>query len=106
MFTLLAQVHGHEESWFQEYLELLTDPAHLLLELTLIIIVDVLIGMLAWPFIKKAIARHDEKKHGHEHCDEVHPATVTIPVAVLNGVEYVRVSDLQTGNNSFDKDFE
>lgn len=48
----------------REYRELVTDPAHLGLELTLIIIIDVLIGMIAWPFIKKAVRRHDRKVHG------------------------------------------
>lgn len=47
-----------------EYKHLVTDPAHLGLELTLIIIIDVLIGMLAWPLIKKAVRRHDTRVHG------------------------------------------
>lgn len=63
--------HGAESLWDQ-YIELVTDPAHLMLELTLIILIDVIIGMVAWPFIKRAIARHDEKKHAHKHCDDVH----------------------------------
>lgn len=66
---LASETHG---GWFEGYVELLTDPAHLLLELTLIIVVDVLIGMVAWPFAKQWLKNHDAKKHAHEHCDDAH----------------------------------
>ena len=69
---LAAEVHEHSEGIWEEYVNLITDPAHILLEITLIIVVDVLIGMLAWPFIKNWIKKHDEKKHAHQHCEDVH----------------------------------
>lgn len=73
MLLLAAEAHEQAgEGWFQEYLELLQDPAHLALELTLIIIVDVIIGMLLWPFAKNWLKKHDAKKHVHEHCEDVH----------------------------------
>ncbi len=73
LILLAAEVHEHDgESLFQRYWELVTDPAHLLLELTLIILIDVIIGMIAWPFAKKWLKEHDRKKHAHEHCDDVH----------------------------------
>lgn len=89
----------------ETFWELLREPGHWQFEIFTTIIQDVVILGLGWPLVKRLVARHDEKKHGHEHCDEVHPKTVTLPVTSLNGVEYVRVSDLQLGNNSFDKDF-
>lgn len=49
----------HETFW-----SLLSDPAHWFFELFLMLIFDVLIGMIAWPRIKKAIVHHesDDKK--------------------------------------------
>jgi hypothetical protein len=66
-----AEVHEAGEGIWEEYINLITDPAHLMLELTLIIVIDVIIGMVAWPFIKKWIKEHDRKKHAHQHCDDV-----------------------------------
>lgn len=68
MYTIASEVHGGESLW-DSYLDLVTDPAHLLLELTLILIIDVIIGMVAWPFIKAAISRHDARKHPERNCD-------------------------------------
>lgn len=56
----------------ETYWELMKDPAHWLFELTLIVIFDVIIGAIAWPFIKRWIKEHDRKKHAHQHCDDVH----------------------------------
>lgn len=56
----------------ETYWELMSDPAHWLFELTLIVIFDIIIGAIAWPFVKNWIKKHDEKKHAHKHCDEVH----------------------------------
>lgn len=60
----------------ETYWELMRDPAHWLFEITLILIFDVIIGMVAWPFVKKWIKNHDEKKHAHQHCDDVHQDTL------------------------------
>jgi hypothetical protein len=49
-----------------EYRELITDPAHLLLEATLILVIDGLLLGLALPFIKRAVKRHDRVAHGHK----------------------------------------
>lgn len=57
----------------ETYWELMRDPAHWLFEITLIVIFDLLIGALLWPFIKRWIAEHDRKKHAHEHCEDAHP---------------------------------
>lgn len=46
------------------YTELLTDPAHLAYEVTLIIFIDVLLVGFAWPFVKRGIRRHDKTHHG------------------------------------------
>ena len=53
-------------SWWDEYLELLHDPAHLMLELTMILVFDVVIGAVLWPLIKRAVRRHDKEHHPEE----------------------------------------
>ena len=49
----------HETFW-----SLLSDPAHWLFELFLIVLFDVIIGVIIWPRIKKAILHHqsDDQK--------------------------------------------
>ena len=59
-------MHEHEGSVLSQYVDLLTSPSHWLLELTIILVLDVLIGLLLWPTIKRAIQRHDDEHHaGH-----------------------------------------
>lgn len=47
----------------ETYLQLMSDPNHLMFEITLTVIQDIGIGLIAWPFIKRSIAKHDERKH-------------------------------------------
>jgi hypothetical protein len=62
---MIAETTG--QGWFTEYVSLLRDPAHILLELTLILIFDVAIGMMLLPFAKRWLKNHDKIKHGvHE----------------------------------------
>ena len=49
--------------FWHEYLHLITDPAHLALEFTMVIMVDVILLGMAWPLVKRAIRRHDKKFH-------------------------------------------
>lgn len=56
---------GAEDFWF-----LLHNTAHWEFEIFLMIIFDVVIGMIAWPFIKHLVREHDKKKH--LPCDEFH----------------------------------
>lgn len=56
----------------ETYMELMTDKAHLMFEITLTVIQDVVIGIVLWPMAKKWIKKHDEKKHAHKHCVDVH----------------------------------
>lgn len=59
---MLAEVTN--AGFWEEYFSLLTDPAHLALEITMIFIFDLLIGVLIWPQIKKFVIRkHDAKYH-------------------------------------------
>lgn len=51
---------------WEEYIHLLTDPAHLMFEATLIILIDGLLLGLAIPFIKKAVRKHDKTHHGDD----------------------------------------
>lgn len=60
---------------WNEYLHLITDPAHLLLELTMIFAVDVVFALMLWPLIKRAVVRHDHKFHKEDmkkHRQEQH----------------------------------
>lgn len=52
----------------QEFLHLVKDPAHWYFELMLIIIFDVIIGLLIWPFIQKALIHH---KSDHERLEDL-----------------------------------
>lgn len=64
----------HEDeagSFIDQYLHLLGNPAHWAFELTLIVLIDILILGLAYPFIKAWIANHDRTKHPKEVCDHV-----------------------------------
>lgn len=45
------------------YVEILRDPAHLAVEVTLMVLVDGLFLGLVWPFAKRAIRRHDRQVH-------------------------------------------
>jgi hypothetical protein len=49
----------HETLW-----QLLCDPNHWILELIIVLIVDVIIGLVIWPWYKEAILHHisDDKK--------------------------------------------
>ena len=52
----------------ETFLDLLKDPAHWYFELLLIIIFDVIIGLLIWPFIQKALIHH---KSDHERLEDL-----------------------------------
>jgi hypothetical protein len=58
---------GEEDFWF-----LLHNLAHWEFELFLMFIFDVVLGLLLIPFGKRWLKKHDEKKHRHEHCEDVH----------------------------------
>ena len=60
----------------ETYVELLKDPNHWLFELTLIAIFDGLIGAIAYPLVKRWLKNHDERKHAHQHCEDVHQDTL------------------------------
>lgn len=46
------------------YREIMTDPAHLMAEVSLMLIVDVLFMGVMWPFIRRMVRRHDREIHG------------------------------------------
>ena len=59
-----------------EYLHLLSDPAHLAVELTLMLLVDGLVLGLVLPFVKRRLARELITEHriiDAEHGIPVHP---------------------------------
>ncbi len=53
----------HETFW-----DLLKDPSHWYFELFLIVLFDVIIGLLIWPFIQKALTHH---KSDHERLEDL-----------------------------------
>lgn len=79
MFTIpLDAMPG--DDWFMRYWHILSDTAHLSVELTLTIVIDVLLLGLAWPAFKNFVnarleAQHAQldQEHGiHHHDDHVH----------------------------------
>ena len=67
------------ESWFSEYLHLLHDPAHILFELTLMMVVDVLIIAVGYkimwkkviaPKLRREIHAEIDREHDLEHSDD------------------------------------
>jgi hypothetical protein len=74
---ILAECETHC-TLVRSYLGLLTDVPHILFEVTLTLIQDVLIGLLLWPLIKRAMRRwraqvHEEidAEHGVSHAPAV-----------------------------------
>lgn len=63
MYNLLASEEAGD--FVEQYFHLLTNPAHIAFELTLMIIIDGLLIGLAWPIIKNKVAKHDREVHGH-----------------------------------------
>lgn len=53
----------HETFW-----DLLMDPAHWYFELFLIVLFDVIVGLLIWPFVRKGIMHH---KSDHERLEDL-----------------------------------
>lgn len=56
----------------ETFIELVKDPAHWEFEIMLMAIFDGLIGALAYPMFKRWLKAHDERKHAHLHCEDVH----------------------------------
>jgi hypothetical protein len=75
--------HEHAGSTWDQYIDLLTSASHWMLEITIILVVDVVIGLLLWPAVKRWIARHDAEHHeGHttsEHQVDVGERIERIP---------------------------
>ena len=61
------EMNEHTGSSFDQYIELLSNPAHWAFEITLIVLIDIILLGVAWPIIKKMIRRHDNVVHGHDH---------------------------------------
>lgn len=56
----------------ETFVELVKDPNHWLFEIMLMVIFDGLLMAGAVPLFRRWLKNHDEKKHAHEHCDDVH----------------------------------
>jgi hypothetical protein len=68
------------QGFLAEYWSILTDPAHVAVELTLMLVIDVMLLGLIWPAIRSYVNRklavqHEvfDAEHGiHHHEDHVH----------------------------------
>lgn len=84
MFIPLEAGHLHEEGggFFTEYFDLLTSPAHIAFELTLMIIIDVILLGLLVPAVRRYVNYRLQKQHAEldaehgiqHHDDHVHVA--------------------------------
>lgn len=80
MFILMEEVTG--QGFLKEYWSILTDPAHVAVEITLMILLDGLLLGLLWPMIRRYVNRklhqqHEilDAEHGIQHHDDhVHRA--------------------------------
>jgi hypothetical protein len=80
--TLLAAEteHDHAGGFFAEYWEILSNPAHMAVEITLMFLIDVILLGLLWPLVRRFIEarlhrQHEQfdREHGiHHHGDHVH----------------------------------
>ncbi len=80
--VIAAEEHGHEHAggFFAEYWEILSNPAHMAVEITLMFLIDVFLLGLLWPLVRRFIdaklhKQHVEfdREHGiHHHGDHVH----------------------------------
>ena len=52
----------------ETFFDLLRDPAHWEFEIFLIIVFDVIIGVVIWPFIQKGLSHH---KSDHERLEDL-----------------------------------
>ncbi|MFZ2523036.1 MAG: hypothetical protein WAW92_01480 [Minisyncoccia bacterium] len=52
----------------ESFFDLLKDPAHWEFELFLIFLFDVVVGLIIWPFVRKALVHH---KSDHERLEDL-----------------------------------
>lgn len=64
---LIASEGAHAAgSLWERYVDLITDPAHWMMEGTIIVVIDILLVGVGLPFLKRWVRRHDEQHHeGH-----------------------------------------
>lgn len=79
--VVVAAAERHTGAGFlAEYFEILTDPAHVAVELTFLVVVDGILAGLLWPLIRRFLeaklhGQHEQfdREHGiHHHGDHVH----------------------------------
>jgi hypothetical protein len=86
MSILLPLEEVHNQGFLAEYWSILADPAHISVELTLMLVFDGLLLGLLWPMVRRFVdaklsTQHEQydREHGiHHHGDHVHidPAIV------------------------------
>lgn len=68
----MAHGHSHSEGLWERYLELLTDPAHILFELTISVLFDLLIVYLGYQLLLKRIILPKLRRDIHREIDAEH----------------------------------
>ena len=58
------------DEFLHHYVEILSDPAHLAVELTLMLLVDVILLGIVWPFVRRHI--HRDIRAEHRQIDREH----------------------------------
>jgi len=56
----------------ETFWDLMRSGPHWAFELFLMVLFDGLIGAILYPLFKRWLKAHDERKHAHEHCNDVH----------------------------------
>jgi len=72
--------HDHAGGFLDQYWEILSNPAHMAVEITLMFLIDVILLGLLWPLVRRFIdaklhRQHElfDREHGiHHHGDHVH----------------------------------
>lgn len=54
---------GGVNEFFEHYMDIMSDPAHLAAEVTLMLLVDVLFLGLVWPFLRKWMTNRLRAEH-------------------------------------------
>lgn len=74
--SAIVHLHAHEEnqehSWFEEYLYLLQDPAHVMFEITISVIFDFLIIFMGYKLFLKKIVLPKLRREIHKELDDEH----------------------------------
>jgi len=67
---ILAEAHGANKSFWQDFTSVLLDPAHILSELVFSVVFDVLVGYLIWGLLIRRVLIPRLRRDIHREVDE------------------------------------